>query len=429
MNIYGWDTVSALSIDAANRSLAQNSARLVTQFKVSGETLGTSYELQGEFGTWRIVPGGSGNILRVVVPIAAGTIRPASAGPVDLAGSSALVDVSLELLPTADGRSQNLVFAMHQAGRVGVPSIPGVVTPVRLNASPATANTLGPVGEGLVLNAVAGALAAHASEVSFVFASLNLVPPASGSWLTPVRSAFVYQEPRGRSGQLVIMSVTTDRDISRLEHTVDPELFATGDELAFAMSQDLLLTKLIAPALPQVFGGGSGPGCFGYDAGRHIITAARRFATNSVKEGAIWYTPQVGSLSVGVVGGQLALAVSGDCDLKAGISMNWWITGQYPMAFDRTGQRVSFANSTGSRSGHSASIPWWFWAGGPLVEAITEVVVTMIADSLAGDLSAHLGSVGLGSLAAQSVHWQGARAFSASLARLNGALMVNGTGA
>ncbi|MHA6758310.1 TULIP family P47-like protein [Streptacidiphilus sp. PAMC 29251] len=426
MNIYGWDTVSALSVETANSALAQNSNKLISDFKVSGETLSTPYDLQGEFGPWRIVPGGSGNLLRLAVPIAAGTVRPGAAAGIDLAGCTALVDVSLELLPAPDGHSQDLVFALHQAGQLGDQGRPGVITPVGLQGPGATSAALGAVGTGLVLNGVAESLAANAHAVSFVFASLNPMAPGAGSWLAPVHSAFLYQETVGGAGHLAILSTTTDRDVSGLQHTVDPELLAGGGELAFAMSTDLFLTHLVAPGLPQVFGGGANPGCFGYDPAKHVITAAHGFGTSSVKEGAIWYTPQVTSLSLGVVGGALALSVNGNCDLKAGISMDWWITSQYSMRYAPAGQSISFSPDQGSRSGHTAHIPWWFWAGGPLVESITQIVVTMISDSLAGVLSGRLGSTGLGTMAATSVHWQGVQAFNATSARLDGALMVNG---
>ena len=92
--------------------------------------------------------------------------------------------------------------------------------------------------------------------------------------------------------------------------------------LVFAMSTDLFLTHLVAPGLPQVFGGGANPGCFGYDPAKHVITAAHGFGTSSVKEGAIWYTPQVTSLSLGVVGGALA-GVDALRDLLAARRSDW----------------------------------------------------------------------------------------------------------
>ena len=426
MNIYGWDTVTALSVGAVNRALAANSKQLIQEFKVSGSTFGNSYQLQGEFGAWQVVPGGSGNLLRLAVPIVAGSIQPGAGAAVDLAGSTAVVEISLDLLPTADGRSQHLVFALHQAAQTGATPQPGVVTPITLTApAPATA-ALGPLGVSLVLDGVAAAMAADAAAVSYVLAAVNLVPPASNSWLTPVESSYVYEEVSGGGAYLAVLSTVSSRDISQLARTVDPELFAGGGDAAFAISEDLFLEQLIRPALPQVFGGSANAGCFGYDPVKHVITAAHQFGIAEVKEGAIWYTPNVTTLSLGVVGGSLAMAVNGNCDLKAGISMDFWVTSQYPMQYQAATAKISFGGDPHANSGHSASIPWWFWAGGLLVEAITQIVVSVITDSLASDLSSRIGSVGLAALAGQPVTWQGMSQFEVTGARLDGSLMISG---
>jgi hypothetical protein len=429
MDMYGWDTVSALSADAANRVLAENSHSLITHFQVSGSTLSVGYDLQGEFGAWQIVAGGSGNLLRLAVPIAAGSIRPAGGAAIGLAGATVVVDVSLQLLPVPDSKTTDLVFDLRQAGQAGGPAGPGIVSPIRLDAPAATLAALGDVGARLVQDGVAQALAANAGAVSFVFASLSLIPSGADGWLTPAACAFVYLETAGGQGQLCVLGSTTGQGAAALPHNVDPELFVGGGSLAFAISADLFLTRLISPALPALFGGAADPGCFGYDAAQHVITAAHSFGTRPVKEGAIWYTPEVTSLTVGTVGGNLTFAVRGGCDLKAGISMDWWITSQYPGQYDTASQSISFAGDPKPQSGHTADIPWWFWLGGPLVEGITEVVVTEIAGSLAGELNGHLGSQGLGTLAAQSVHWQGTPQFQATGARLDGALMINGDAA
>lgn len=429
MNIYGWDTVTALSVDEVNKSLEANRSKLIQEFKVSGQTLSGTYTLQGIFGAWRIVQGGSGNLLRLEVPLTAGTIQAAGGKPIDVAGADTVVDVSLDLLPAAAGNAQNLVFALHKAAQFGDTPQPGAVTPVAFNAPAAVSAALGPVGTRLVLDAVAQALAADAAAVSYVFASVNLVPPSANSWLTPVRSAYVYQEVVGGGAYLAILSTLTARDTSQLQHSVDPELFAGGGNAAFAISQDVFLADVVAPVLPQAFGGGSNAGCFGYDAGRHLITAAHSFGCSQVKAGAIWYTPNVTALKIGVVGGSLAMSVNGNCDLKAEISMDWWITSQYPLRFDPATQRISFAGDPNSRSGHTTHIPWWYLAGGIFAEAVTQVVVSVISDSLSSDLSSRLGSVGLANIAAQTVAWQGMRQFAVTSARLDGALLLSGNAA
>ncbi|WP_198035240.1 TULIP family P47-like protein [Streptacidiphilus rugosus] len=427
MNIYGWDTVCVLSVDTANAALKRSAAQLVTEFKYSGHSLSTNFDLHGRFGAWQIVPGGSGSLLRLALPFAEGAVVPAAASGVDLTGCTAVVDIALELLPTPVNGGNRLVFSLHGAQEQGAAPTPGVVTPVHLDGPSDTLAKLGAIGQGLVLNGVVAALAANAAEVSFVFASLDPLGADADAWLAPVRSAFLYLETAGGHGWLAVLSTTDARDITGLQHTVDPEVLGGGPQVALAVSPDLFLRHLIAPGLPQVFGGGADPGCFGFDPNAHQITAAHPFSTQSVKEGAIWYTPRVSQLRVGVVGSALAVQVSGDCDLKAGISMNWWSTSQHLVRFDPAGQRLVVDGDPNARSGHSASIPWWFWAGGLIVEGITQAVVAVIVESLSSALNSRMGTVGLGALPARNVRWLDAAGSTVTGAGLDGSLMLGGT--
>ncbi|MFE0460267.1 TULIP family P47-like protein [Kitasatospora sp. NPDC058965] len=427
MNIFGWDTVCALTIETANSALKRSAGHLVTEFKYTGHSFSTDFDLHGVFGAWQIVPGGSGSLLRLALPFATGAVVPAGAAGVDLSGCTAVLDIALELLPAPGGGATHLVFALHGAQEQGAAARPGTVTPVHLDGPAELLGRLGAIGQGLVLNGVAAALAAHADQVSFVFASLDPIGAAADAWLAPVRSAFLYLETGGGRGWLTVLSTTTDRDTGRLQHTVDPELLAAGPQLALAVSPELFLRNLIAPGLPQVFGGSADPGCFGLDPNGPAITAAHAFSVRSVKEGAIWYTPRVTQLRIGVVGGALAVSISGDCDLKAGITMSWWSTSQHTVRFDPAGQRLVVDGDPNARSGHSASIPWWFWGGGLIVEGITQAVVAVIAEDLGSALDSRMGSVGLGALPARSVHWLDSAGSAVTTAHLNGALVLGGT--
>jgi hypothetical protein len=424
INLNGWDTVSALSVDAVNRALTESTDRLITDFEMSGSRCprgSSSAASSGRGARSRR----SGNILRLAVPIASGSIRPTDGAAVDLAGATALVDVSLELLPTAEGR--NLVLALHKAGQVGDPARPGVVTPVRLDVPPVTKEGLGAVGARLVLDGVVDILTTKAATVSFVFASLNLVSSDSGGWLSPVLSAFRYLETMDGRGHLCVLSVTRRRDIQKLPHTVDPDLLAGSGDLAFAVSEELFQTGLVVPALPEVFGGAANAGCFRYDRGKNRVSATRAFSVRSIKRGAIRYTPRVTSLDLKVVGDRIELTVNGNCDLKAGITMRWWVTSRFSTSFDKAGQRLHFSAGSNTRSGHEVHIPWWFAIGGLLVTDITEFAASMISDRMTGTLRSRLGSTGLGSLAGRSVRWPGMDDVRVTEAELDEALLIHGT--
>ncbi|MER6075950.1 TULIP family P47-like protein [Streptomyces sp. NPDC001817] len=427
MNIYGWDTVCALTIDTANAALKRSAAQLVTEFQYTGNFFSTDFDLHATFSAWQIVPGGSGSLLRLSLPFADGALVPAGHAGIDLTGCTAVVDIALELLPAPGGDSTHLVFAVHGAQELGAPSLPGAVTPVHLDGPADLLARLGAIRQGLVLNGVAAALAAHADQISFVFASLNPVSAGADAWLAPVNSAFLYLETEGGQGWLTVLSTTDGRDTSQLQHTADPELLTVGQPVALAISPDLFLKDLIAPGLPQVFGGDADPGCFGFDPNGHMITAAHAFSVQSVTEGAISYTPRVTDLKIAVVGGTLAVSISGDCDLKVGISMTWWSTSQHNVRFDATTQKLVVDGDPNANSGHSASIPWYWEFISPIVGLITEAVVAVIVEGLSSDLTSAMGTTGLGALPGRSVHWLDTTGSAVTSARLDGALILGGT--
>jgi hypothetical protein len=289
LNLGGWDTATALSIALVNQALVDGQDGLVSDFSFSGQEFGTAYRGSGKFGAWQVLPGDPGDLLRLALPIVAGTVSAGDATPLDLTGLTAVVAVSLELLPRSETRSQDLVFAFHAAGMLDDAPKAGVVTPTALTGPADVLDALGELGTRIVLNGLAADLAGHADRLAFVFASLNAVPPGADGWLTPIGSAYCYARTAdgNDAGHLVVLSVTTDRDSSLLPRNVDPTLVAGGDGLVFAMSEQLFLEHVVAPALPDVFGGDAAPADFAYDPNAGALVATTSFAMAPLKEGAI----------------------------------------------------------------------------------------------------------------------------------------------
>jgi hypothetical protein len=92
------------------------------------------------------------------------------------------------------------------------------------------------------------------SDFSHIFTVVNLIPPATNSWLASVRSAYAYvRRESDVAGYLVILSVTADRDISGLQRTVDPQAFPATGNASFVITDDLFLRNVIAPGLASAF--------------------------------------------------------------------------------------------------------------------------------------------------------------------------------
>jgi Clostridium P-47 protein len=426
MDLLGWDTVSTVSIPFVNRSLQQNAASLPSQFGFSGSNLGVAYSCQCSTGAWQ-VKGGSGDLLTLSIPISQGTMS-ASGGSVNLAGVEAVFTVSLQLLPAPDGaRARTLTFDLSHPGQLGDAPRTGVVTPLNLAGPAATLQQLGDIGKGSLLNGLAGALSTHAASVAYVFARVSLTPPSGDGWLAPAESAYCFFETQGSTpqGYLAVLSSTTVRDVSGLPRNVPPELMTGNPDAGLAVSQDLFLANVIMPTLPQALS--TGAGSFRYDAPSRTIVNTGTFGTESVKEGLITYYPNVSSLSVATNGDGLTMAVSGGCDLKAGISMTYSVGSRPTMTFNEGAQSIHFVADPNPTSSHDADIPWYYWFLGPVAEGITQLVVKLISDGIAGTLTSDLGENALPSAASQPVQWTGLRPVHVRSAVLNGSLVMQGS--
>ncbi|WP_185949702.1 TULIP family P47-like protein [Microbispora sp. KK1-11] len=85
-------------------------------------------DLSARLGAWRVLPGDPGDLLRLALPIVAGGVAGGSGDVIELTGATAVVTVSLHLLPGEVGRPRDLAFDLTRAGRPGDVPVPGVVT-------------------------------------------------------------------------------------------------------------------------------------------------------------------------------------------------------------------------------------------------------------------------------------------------------------
>lgn len=428
MDLHGWDTVTTLSVESVNRMLAVRPQTPADELSFGGENFGTPYKGSARLGAWRVLPGDPGDLLRLALPIVTGGVAGGSGDVIDLTGTTAVVTVSLHLLPGDVGRPRDLVFDLTRAGRPGDVPVPGVVTPVALTGPAKVLDRLKETGRDIVVGAIAEHLVEHATALSYALAEVNLVAPGQGGRLNPVRSAFCYSRSLAPDdpGHIAVLSVTDGRDVSELPRIVDPELTTGGGEVTFAVSSKLFLTEMVRPGLPGVFGGDASVADLAYDPALRALRNTSTFSTRSLREGAIWYTPRVTSLTVGVVGGELAIRVEGDCDLKAGISMTYWVTGESRMVFDPASARISFVSDHEPRSGYQADVPFWYILGGPVVEGVTQLIVTIISKDLAGRLGSQEGPTGLDRWTSRSVQWRGARTVAVEHAALDGCFLLSG---
>lgn len=415
METYGWDVISAVPLHMAAYQLRQASLKFKdASFNFANPD--AHYNVTGTLGgPWIILSGAGERItLRLVI---SGSIEPAVGAAVPFSGS-ATIEISLDLMPsTVKAGSQDLVFRFT-AGSSSEDGN-GAVSIVEIQLD--QADPLGFRNSARLKKALTDCLCTNQDKFAFVFATIASTPQAA--WLKPVRSAFVIDAPTGgASPTLAILGVTTDRDISNLQRKVDPAIAVQDGLAALALTKDLFLSHILLPSLPAAFGHGTSTGTFQLKDGK--ITNTGSIDLDSQKCGLIRYYPSIDSLSVEARTNEIALDISGSCNLKAGCSMTFHSTSVHGMKLSDKGQLI-FAPDPKPEFDYDTDVPTWEKVLGSLVDfsEIIGVICKSIGGSIGGtvqDTAANLPIVD----ALNVVEWTGIPNASPASVSLDNAFTV-----
>ena len=415
-NMYGWDTVYAISSSEVNKVLAKNHDKTFQTLDYEDGPI----SMKGQFGPLSITPGGGGKLLRMEFPITSGTFISPGQPNADLTGVTLIADIELDLLP-GDAQKKDLVFNMKKVAADGATG-PGIVTPINL-LDPN--NNLNSAQHSIVSGLLPNYLVSKAPELTFVFANVNFAKPSSDSWLTPVSADYVILSTLGGDVYLAILAVTTSRSISGLKRIVDPGIISSSNNAGLFISSELFMKNVILPVIPRVYSGTSSSD-FQYNSSSGTITNVRPFGMPSVKSGAITYHPEVNSLTVSLQGGNLVTSLSGSVDLKAGINMTFSEGVTNRSQFNATNQQLIFLEDNSPSSDHHVSVPWYFVGGAVIALAIANIVASIIASSINNTLNDRA-KVTISDSLAPSVQWSGTTPIAFNTAGLDGLLYLQGT--
>src|SRR5208282_1913508 len=121
-NAFGWDTIYTIDIELVNGALSKCSMPKLS-YDADGITMA------GAFAPMRIVPGGSGKLLRISFSILSGSFTSKQNGEAALDGVQLIADLELALLPSAIPSTKDLVPHILSVSRQ---TGPGLLTPVNL---------------------------------------------------------------------------------------------------------------------------------------------------------------------------------------------------------------------------------------------------------------------------------------------------------
>ena len=403
MDLYGWDTIYAITSTRINEVLLERGDELIIDFdQPMTEELPVS--ASGKFDRWEIVEGGSGSIVYLKLHIGEGTatLDLGEERMVDLAGGHLIASMELRLLPNTKSESEDLVFHIEGVGEEAKRNEPGMISPVHFELPDEELSSL----ESISLTyALLEYIVDNAEQISFVFANINLVPPETNSWLTPVHSGFVYADRIGNEGMFGILSVVSDKDIEKLPLEIPPELLETTYEAAYGISQELFLSEVIMPELPVVFGNGASLSDFEYSEGNRGIVNVGNIKLDPVKEGLITYHPELTRLIMTTNSEGLDSNMDGRCDLQLGIWMYFATRHRNACKFHASDLSIEFLRDNDASWADHADIPWYLSL---VTLGIVDVVVSFIKDGIANDLAKDLSDkVSLARHPPTSIQWRG----------------------
>ncbi|SRR6266481_474928 len=436
MQNYGWDVVYACSGEYINRQLANNAGQLIQSFTYEDSAI----KLSGQFGTWQIVPGGSGPLLQFETPITSGQVYFKQFDEtVSLDGVIPLVQMQLQL---PKGGSQQvvrtLIFNCATVGNKAGDTTPGAVTVINPDTSGILAGH--PKAKPPILPIAAAALAAglgsvfvqNADQLNFVFANMLPVPTGQNSdWLMPVNSAYAYQQPVDNSlGGIAILGMLSNSSINTLPLTFDTNLLLDKD-FGFILSSQAFTQNVILPSLPASFQGNCNVNDFTMNPDGSI-TMAEGFNLNSVRVGLIDYTPNVTAVNYQIDDNSMRCYVATSTNIT-GLTDAYVtnsVTSDNVSAFDVSTRTLSFQQDPNMSTTQDSHIPCWETVVGGLTLGIMNVVIEAISlaiENSVGGLTSSKTAQSLGSLAPGLVSWSGQQNITINAGGLNDNVYMQGS--
>jgi hypothetical protein len=436
MDNYSWDVVYACSGDYINRQLASNTDKLIQSFIYEDSAV----KMSGQFGAWKIVPGGSGPLLQFETPITTGQVYFKQFNEtVSLNGVVPLVQMQLQL---PKGNSQQvvrtLVFNCATVGKQKGDTTPGAVTVINPDTTGTLAKYLetnpqeAALGAAMLTAGLGAVFVQNVDQLNFVFADMLPVPTGQNAdWLTPVNLAYAYQQPvDGSLGGIAILGVLTNRSVDNLPRNFDTNLLLNKD-FGFVLSGQAFMQNIIWPSLPAAFQGNCHTNDFTLNADG-TLTLAEHFQLNSVRVGLIDYTPKVTAVNYHIDDNSMRCYVATKTDitgLKDAFVTNT-VTSNNLSSFDVSTRTLSFLNDPNMSTTQDSHVPCWEKGLGALTLGIMNVVIEAVSLAIqnsVGNVTSQKTAQSLGSLAPGLVSWSGQQSININAGGLTDNVYMQGS--
>ena len=323
VDLMGWDLAFGVPIEQVNAYLATNASKFTASFS---EINGT---FAGSIGTWRVLRGGTGRLLKMAITIITGESN-STLGHIDLAGVELEFQIDLAFQPAPEsGNKSHLTFNLTGSGDSSH------ITPIRVTKKGALADK---VTNSLVSRYLPQCLQAHAANLRYILACAALGRDP-GSWLDAKHWDYVYFQPDGSTQAFLTVLGSASTTAFPSEAKVDPVLFsqATGaqNEVFLAVGKDQFMNHVIIPGLALAYPIAK-PGTFVFDAATQTIKSTSGFSVGG--------KATVATLSLEIDNSTATVNTTGTASVGINSTINWQTTSKNAITFDSVTQILIFAS-------------------------------------------------------------------------------------
>ncbi|AUM94647.1 TPA: TULIP family P47-like protein [Clostridium botulinum] len=420
MDTTGWDIVYLCSKKSTNKSLN----RYMKQNNLEVSYNGPNIKIDLLFDPWEIIDG-SGNKIIIKTPVKKGKLVFNTEEIIELDGICPVINVELDFFNSnTEYNTKNLMFNFSTKDNksdnnlynfmIMNPDINGIID---------DEETL-----GILKFALEKVFLTNQSEFSYIFAEMNLSPEQE--WMKPQKYVYTYLNPAtGQDGFLTILSVVTNRDISKLGHSGFDEILNDKNDIFLLLSEKMFLENIILPKLPESFGNGATLSDFKFKETSETtgeIVNVNHLNTEAVKWGAVYYHPKITELRIRIEGSTMVINADGNFNY-GGRKQFFWVKSVNKFIYDKYTKKAFFIPDDNPSYRYKKNVPKWAWITGGVVVVLTIVeVCKSVAKNVARSVAFEASDSLLGNIDPDIISWNESQGIDVQNAILDVAFGIQG---
>ena len=439
-------------------------------------TIQPGWTLDGTFGAWRLVRGGSGAIVFLRAPLP--TAHMSFTGTPDLSFTDGWATVSIKLQylpqpPAGAAKGEGAEADAPSGDKDGDPEYLASDVQARSDDDPAAVVQAIDYGsakpsemqKALFAGAMASWFNANLAQFTYVFTVVNLNARAAKEqfqWLKPTYTSYAYfNGVDDDNSYFGVLNMTSGQQPTGLTNQLPPSAIPPNCNASILVSNNMFLRQMILPGLTKSFTGTT-ESSFTIAANGKVIESLVNITLDKINISGSNYTPVMTSFTLQVVGDEIQIDTMTTVNISPGINVYIKATEYYSIVLvdkpDGGGQTLDFAKAREAKRDHWVKTDLWVditvgivalagavatTVAGKLIETLARRIIAVVIIGLIAGLLAAIPKIialvmdgkaaealpAIGELvmeASSDVAWPDATGLTLVSAGLNGSLQLGG---